>query len=337
MSEQRQARSRRGLRRGTAAALALGLIAAAGLVLLTRGRTADEPERRLGANAELVPVEQLLALADSVDEPIFWVGERAGVRYELSRTPGGRIYIRYLPAGVEAGDPRAGYLTVGTYPVESALAATRRAGEARGAVVRRLEGGALAVYNERSPTSVFVAFPGTDRQIEIYDPKPGVARELAYSARVKPILTGSAPPEQTGRPVAVTEKELRVVAAGLGGPLYWAGPMTGFTYELTRLPDGEAFVRYLPAGIAVGDQRPDYLTVGTYPADAGGLAAARAAGGDDAVTLDLANDGKAYYDRESPTNLHLAFPGSDHHVEVFHPVAAEARRLVRSSRIVPIR
>ena len=31
-------------------------------------------------------------------------------------TTSGRVYVRYLPRGAAAGDPRAGFLTVGTYP-----------------------------------------------------------------------------------------------------------------------------------------------------------------------------------------------------------------------------
>lgn len=320
------------------AVVAVGLTAAVAMWLLMVRSPSDDGAAPAGkTSVELVTVAQLQALAETAEEPVFWAGPRDDMRYELSRTPSGRIYIRYLPEGVEAGDPRAGYLTVGTYPVDDALGDTRRSGEADGAVVRELEGGGLAVYNKSSPTSVFVAFPGTPRLIEVYDPSPATAQELAYSGRVKPILADSAPPEQTGRPVAATEDELRKAAADLGHPLYWAGPKPGVTYELTRLPDGQVFVRYLPEGIGVGDQRPDYLVVGTYPTEDGPAAARAAGGAGDAVSFGLPNGDVAYYNPDSPTNVHFAPPGSKFQVEVFHPDAAEAKRLVSTGTVEPIR
>ena len=42
-------------------------------------------------------------------------------------TGSGRVFVRYLPQGVSAGDPRAGFVTVGTYPDASAYANLERA------------------------------------------------------------------------------------------------------------------------------------------------------------------------------------------------------------------
>jgi hypothetical protein len=320
---------------GLAAVAALAVAAVVVWMLVREGGEAESSAPTRPASVELASVDRLQALADSERTPVFWAGGRPGMRYELSQTPSGRIYIRYLPRGVEAGDPRARYLTVGTYPVEDAIAATRRSGEAKGAVVRELSGGAVAVYNESSPTSVFVAFPGIPRQVEVFDPSPEVARNLVDSGRIIPIL-GKAVAPKTGAPVAATEDQLRQVAASLDHPLYWLGPKPGFTYELTRLADSEIYIRYLPKGVAVADERPGYESVGTYAAE-DGLAEAKSAGGDDTLSFDIPNGGKAYYSRSSPTNVHFAFPGSRYQVEVFHPVAAQAQGLVRSGTVVSIR
>jgi hypothetical protein len=318
---------------GLAAVVALAVAAVVVWMLVREGGEPETVPSR-PASVELASVGRLQALADSERTPVFWAGRRPGMRYELSQTPSGRIYIRYLPRGVEAGDPQARYLTVGTYPVKDAIAATRRSGDAKGAVVSELAGGAVAVYNENSATSVFVAFPGIPRQIEVFDPSPEVARKLVDSGRIIPIL-GKAVAPKTGAPVAATEAQLREVAASLDHPLYWLGPKRGFTYELTRLADSEIYIRYLPQGIAVADERPEYESVGTYAAE-DGLAAAKSAGGDDVLSFDIPNGGTAYYSRSSPTNVHFAFPGSRYQVEVFHPVAAQAQGLVRSGTVVPI-
>lgn len=174
-------RFRRQVLAGVVAVVALAVVAAVvAWALLRDGDDEDgEPPR---AAAELASDEDLRALAAAADGPVFWAGPRPGMQYEVSETADGRIYIRYLPADVEAGDPRGDYLTVGTYPAEDAYPATQRLGEAEGAVVEELEGGGIAVYNESTPTSVYLAFPGINRQIEVYDPSPETARQLASSA-----------------------------------------------------------------------------------------------------------------------------------------------------------
>ena len=37
--------------------------------------------------------------------------------------------------------------------------------------------------------------------------------------------------------------------------MYWAGPIAGMSYELTKLKDGRIYVRYLPDGVELGDPR----------------------------------------------------------------------------------
>ena len=46
-------------------------------------------------------------------------------------------------------------------------------------------------------------------------------------------------------------------------PVLIVRPKPGFSYELTA-SSGRAWVRYLPAGVSVGDARSDFLVVGTY-------------------------------------------------------------------------
>src|SRR4051812_22508081 len=70
---------------------------------------------------------QLKAYAKSAAHAVYWTGARSGYTYEVTGTSDGRIYVRYLPAGVEAGDKRASFLVVGTYRLRNAYAATRAA------------------------------------------------------------------------------------------------------------------------------------------------------------------------------------------------------------------
>ena len=61
------------------------------------------------------------------------------MRYELTQTPTGRSYIRYLPFSVHAGSSTP-YLTIGTYPLAHAYGSRRRP-RREGMVTIRIAGG----------------------------------------------------------------------------------------------------------------------------------------------------------------------------------------------------
>jgi hypothetical protein len=56
--------------------------------------------------AVIVSPAQLARFAALSTTPVFWAGPRPGVSYELTSLSG-RVYVRYLPRGVAAGDQRA--------------------------------------------------------------------------------------------------------------------------------------------------------------------------------------------------------------------------------------
>jgi hypothetical protein len=129
---------------------------------------------------------KLREFAASSPSPVYWAGPRAGQTYELFTTGDGRVYVRYLPAGVKVGDPRPQFLTVGTYPLPNAFAALKRAGRTPGAVTRRLSGGGLAVINPATP-SVYFAYPGGKYQVEVFAPSASTTRNLVLGGQVVPI------------------------------------------------------------------------------------------------------------------------------------------------------
>ena len=48
--------------------------------------------------------------------------------------------------------------------------------------------GSIFVVDPTSPKSVYVAWPKVDYEIEVYDPKPKVARAIAASGEVQPVV-----------------------------------------------------------------------------------------------------------------------------------------------------
>jgi hypothetical protein len=118
-------------------------------------------------------------------KPVYWLGTRPGRTMELTRSPDGRVYLRYLPAGVAPG-AKAPYLTVATYPLANAFAATRATSVEKGMVRVPVSGGAIAFYSRSRPTSVYLSFPGSNEQIELFDPSPSVVHALAAKVTAVP-------------------------------------------------------------------------------------------------------------------------------------------------------
>jgi hypothetical protein len=167
-------------------ALALVVIAAA-MLMIWLVFDDDDSSQNASSKAEIVSTEALEDEVADEDPPAYWAGERQGTELELSRPDGERIYVRYLTDGAKAGDPKADFLTIGTYAAADAVAELKHQGEEPGGVVGTAPGGATVYFNRSQPLSVYVAFPDVDAQIEIYDPRFRQALQLVNSGQIVPI------------------------------------------------------------------------------------------------------------------------------------------------------
>jgi hypothetical protein len=164
--------------------LAAGLSAWLVVLLLTGG---DDFKLTTG-EPQIASVSDLESWVEDTGRTIYWVGERAGTAYELTETSSGRVYVRYLPEGAEAGDPAPGYVTVGTYPVNDAAGALRDAAKAKqGGELAMSKNGAVVLLEKHRAENVHMAFPNSNEQIEIYSPEPKVALRYASGDQVTPI------------------------------------------------------------------------------------------------------------------------------------------------------
>jgi hypothetical protein len=160
-------------------------VAAVGLALAwTLG--GDEEEPRAGEPAKVASAD-LRALARSTANPVYWAGRSAGDSYELTETRKGAIHVRYLPEGTPAGDKRAAFLTVSTYPYARAYAVTSASAERPGMAGRPAPAGGIAAWSRRRPTNVYLAYPGSDVLVEVFHPDPEQARQMATTGDVGPI------------------------------------------------------------------------------------------------------------------------------------------------------
>ena len=187
------------IRIGAVAALALAVAFVVWLVV--RGNDSTSPARTTAAAPATAPKTKptrvrtlvtaatptkLRALSSRTGHPIYWAGPQPNVKYELTQVSDGRIFIRYLPKSARVGTKHP-YPIVATYPVPNAYKAVRTAAKESGAVTFHTKRGGLAVYNQSAATNVYLAFPGSKYQIEVFDPNPSRARQLVRSGTIRPI------------------------------------------------------------------------------------------------------------------------------------------------------
>ncbi|HET9667033.1 MAG TPA: hypothetical protein VFP09_09770 [Desertimonas sp.] len=150
------------------------------------GEPAPVVDRAAPPGAVAVSPAGLSALAATLGQPIYWLGRKPGVTYELARTDTGAVFVRYLPSGVAPGAKRP-YLTIATYPFPRAFAAVRRTAARNPKGTIRLSGGGLAVVDAGYPKSIHVAYPGVPYQVEVFDPSPARARAVVSSGTVRAV------------------------------------------------------------------------------------------------------------------------------------------------------
>src|SRR3954471_23641473 len=129
-------------------------------------------------------VKGLRTLTASIPQPIYWAGPKPGYLYELTRTSSGKIFVRYLPPGTQVGSKKATYLIVATYPFRNALKALA---DLRTQHQLKIPGGGIAIVDASHPQSVHLAFPGSNNQIEVYDPSPTRSLAIVKSGSVRPV------------------------------------------------------------------------------------------------------------------------------------------------------
>jgi hypothetical protein len=172
-------------RRAIGIALSALLVLVAIVLVVQDGDGGDDPEA-VDTAPHLVDLDEIAGLEDSLGHPLYWAGERPPDQLELMQDVEGNVFLRYLPPGAEAGDPRSGFLTVGTYPFADPVAGLEETAAEGGTSLRTAADGASILVNPSTEGSVYLAYPGSELQIEVYDPAPGRALELIRSGEIRP-------------------------------------------------------------------------------------------------------------------------------------------------------
>lgn len=155
-----------------------------------------------------------------------------------------------------------------------------------------------------------------------------VGSVLTYSVTSSP---GNAPKasnstftEVIAGKVALTESELIDAVKQLGVDVYWAGPVSGAKYTLAVPAEGQAYVRYLPNGDGLTDTQPNYVVIATYTTTDAFRATQAAGNQSNGVTFINAEGAAVYYNKDTPTNVYVAYPNLNYQIEVFNPIAKTA-------------
>jgi hypothetical protein len=186
-------RGSRGLREPRIAAL-IGVAIAVVIVVILLVSGGDDNNNDNGASAQAtngaVPatVDKLRAVQSKLGHPIYWAGAQPNKKYELTVTDEGRVYIRYLNPDVPIGSRQVATLTVSTYPgFDNAVDALKAQANSTGARTDSAPGGGFVLVNSQNPSSVYVAYPDSHYEIEVFDPDPARAFGLATSGAIVPV------------------------------------------------------------------------------------------------------------------------------------------------------
>jgi hypothetical protein len=125
--------------------------------------------------------------------------------------------------------------------------------------------------------------------------------------------------------VALSESDLKDVVSKLGETVYWAGPMRGAKYTINAQNVGAIYVRYLPNSKGISDTSPKYRVIATYK-ETNAYDATLAAGNQPNGVSFAKDDGAGvvYYNKNTPTNVYLAYKALPFQIEVFDPAAETA-------------
>ncbi|MGZ4200654.1 MAG: hypothetical protein ACXVRH_01195 [Thermoleophilaceae bacterium] len=172
-----------------AVGVVLAVAAVIAVVVVATSGGSSKSSSSVRATPVAATASDLGSVAAKLGHPLYWAGARAGFTYELTQASTGNVWVRYLPQGVQLGDPRANFLTVGTYPKANAFQSVTAASKRKGAVSFSVPGGAggLAVQYSDRPNSVYLAFPGKNLLIEVYNPSSSAARTAVKAGQILPL------------------------------------------------------------------------------------------------------------------------------------------------------
>ena len=132
---------------------------------------------------------------------------------------------------------------------------------------------------------------------------------------------------QTSGSIAITELELVEIAKKHSLPIYWSGPISGYSYILTLDDRGSAILKYLPESGTAASRLDARREIATYNSDQAwqkSLIAANKAG---LSNFRNADGSLVFYATNNASDVFMAFEDVDVQVEIFDSRAGQALSL----------
>ena len=137
--------------------------------------------------------------------------------------------------------------------------------------------------------------------------------------------------------VGMSASELISTAKLSKTTIYWAGPISGYTYSLSTDSSGSSVVRYLPTAAAINSSINTSRMVATYVASGAYDKSVLVASNTGTSSFKNADKSLVFYKTANTNDVFMAFPGKNIQVEIFDPVAGQALSLsVLAGEIRPI-
>ncbi len=134
--------------------------------------------------------KELRALIAENNVVAYWTGPLKDATYSINTVTAGQVFIRYIPKGKECGSTSPDFRVIATYAEADAFNSTQQAGNQAEGVSLANPDGSVVYFNKNAPSNVYLAYPGIDYQIEIYDPDPKTAVTLATTSNQVQLIKG---------------------------------------------------------------------------------------------------------------------------------------------------
>lgn len=114
----------------------------------------------------------------------YWSGPQENALYSLVINNNHQVFVRYLPNGKGLEDTEATYRVVATYPQADAFTVTKAAGNQANAISFINGDGAQVFYSKTLSANVYLAYPDSPFEVEVFDPADGVALSMATASNM---------------------------------------------------------------------------------------------------------------------------------------------------------
>ena len=120
----------------------------------------------------------------------YWTGPIKDATYSINATTPGQVFVRYILKGMDCGSTEAKFRVIATYAQTDAYKSTQEAGNQAEGVSLANPDGSVVYFSKNAPNNVYLAYPGVDYQIEIYDPDAKTAVTLATTSNKIQLIKG---------------------------------------------------------------------------------------------------------------------------------------------------